>query len=257
SSTPPWQKIIIFQETSSAGVKMSIKIDMKPYFKKYEAVVGKVESVFQKMKEDFPQEVTCKQGCSDCCHALFDLTLIEALYVNHYFNRQFSGSKKDQLIEKANKADRQIYKIKKTAYKLTQEGKDEAAVIEEISHMRIRCPLLGDDDLCELYDYRPIACRVYGIPQAVNGKGRTCGFSGFQPGKSYPTFNRDIIHDMLTVISAEFVQSIDSKHKKMGDLLVPLSMALVTDYDEAYLGLPSEKTDTDQISEESNDDSDK
>ena len=141
---------------------------------------------------------------------------------------------------------------------MTQEGKkEEAAVIEEISHMRIRCPLLGDNDLCELYDYRPIACRVYGIPQAVNGKGRTCGFSGFQPGESYPTFNRDIIHDMLIVISAEFVQSIDSKHKKMGDLLVPLSMALVTDYDEAYLGLPSEKTDTDQTDEESNDDSDK
>ena len=237
---------------------MSIKIDMKPYFKKYETIMGKVESVFQKMKDDFPQEVTCKQGCSDCCHALFDLTLIEALYVNHYFNQQFSGSKKDQLIENANKADRQTYKIKKKAYKLTKEGKkDEAAVIEEISHMRIRCPLLGENDLCELYDYRPIACRVYGIPQAVNGKGRTCGFSGFQPGESYPTFNRDIIHEMLIAISDEFVQSIDSKHKKMGDLLVPLSMALVTDYDEVYLGLRSEKKDTDLTSEVRNDDSDK
>ena len=237
---------------------MSLKIDMESYFKKYEGVVGKVESVFQKMKGDFPQEVICKQGCSDCCHALFDLTLIEALYVNHYFNQQFSGSKKDQLVEKANKADRQTYKIKRKAYRSTQEGgKDEEAVIEEMSHMRIRCPLLGDDDLCVMYDYRPIACRVYGIPQAVNGKGRTCGFSGFQPGKSYPTFNRDIIHDMLTVISSEFIQSIGSKHKKMGDLLVPLSMALVTSYDEAYLGLSSEKAGTDLTLEESNDDSDK
>ena len=97
---------------------MSIKIDMKPYFKKYETIMGKVESVFQKMKDDFPQEVTCKQGCSDCCHALFDLTLVEALYVNHYFNQLFSGSKKDELIEKANKADRQTYKIKKKSLQI-------------------------------------------------------------------------------------------------------------------------------------------
>lgn len=237
---------------------MSKKIDMKPYFKKYETIVAKVESVFQKMKDQYPQEVNCSQGCSDCCNALFDLTLIEALYVNHYFNQQFSGNKKDQLIEGANKADRQIYKIKKDAYRLTKEGKkDEAAIIEEISQKRIRCPLLGDNDLCELYEYRPIACRVYGIPQAVSGKGRTCGFSGFISGESYPTFNHDIIHDMLLVISDEFVQSIGSKHLKMGDLLIPVSMALITDYDEVYLGLPSEKTETDQVSEGSNDDADK
>ncbi|RJP86726.1 MAG: YkgJ family cysteine cluster protein [Desulfobacteraceae bacterium] len=237
---------------------MSKKIDMQPYFKKYEAIVAKVEGVFQKMKEKYPQEVKCKEGCSDCCNALFDLTLIEALYVNHYFNQQIKDSKKEQLIEKANKADRQTYKIKKEAYRLTQEGKkDDAVIIEEISQKRIRCPLLGDKDLCELYEYRPIACRVYGIPQAVFGKGRTCGLSGFVPGESYPTLNHDIIHDMLLVISDEFVQSIASKHQKMSDLLVPVSMALITEYDEAYLGLPSEKTETDQLKEENNGDFDK
>jgi len=237
---------------------MPTEIDMKPYFKKYEAIVSKVDSVFQKMKDDYPQEVACKQGCSDCCHAMFDLSLIEALYVNHHFNRQFTGDKKNELFEKANKADRQAYKIKKNAYKLTQEGgKEEAEVIEEISRMRIRCPLLGEKDLCEMYEFRPIACRVYGIPQAANGKGRTCGFSGFKKGQSYPTFNRDIIHDMLVVISNELVQAISSKHKKMGDLLVPLSMAIITDYDDEYLGTVSEKANTEMRSEGNNDDSDK
>ena len=237
---------------------MSIKFDMKPYFKKYETIVSKVEGVFQKIKERYPQEVSCKQGCSDCCHALFDLTLIEALYMNHHFNQVFSDNKKDDIIEKANKADRQIYKIKKNAYKLTREDqKDEASVIEELSHMRVRCPLLGDDNLCEMYDSRPIACRVYGIPQAVNGKGRTCGFSGFKQGQNYPTFNHDIIHDMLVAVSEEFVRSIESRHKKMGDILVPLSMALITNYDETNLGLSSENIDTEREEKGKNDDSDK
>jgi hypothetical protein len=94
-----------------------------------------------------------------------------------------------------------------------------------------------------MYAFRPIACRVYGIPQAVGGKGRTCGFSGFKPGESYPTLNHDIIHDQLMAISSELVQAIRSKHTQMAEVLVPLSMALITDYNEAYMGISSENNE--------------
>ena len=40
---------------------------------------------FAKVKEQFPDAVKCREGCADCCHALFDITLIEALYVNTRF----------------------------------------------------------------------------------------------------------------------------------------------------------------------------
>jgi Fe-S-cluster containining protein len=213
-----------------------------PYFKKYEALVGTAEKVFGQVKNKFPDEVKCKEGCSDCCHALFDLTLIEAMYINYRFNEQFEGKEKNDLMEKANKADRQICKVKKEAFRSTQDGKEEETVIEEVGQKRIRCPLLGEGDLCEMYAYRPIACRVYGIPQAIGGKGRTCGFSGFKPGKSYPTLNHDIIHDQLMAISAELVQTIHSKNIQMMEILVPLSMALITDYNDEYMGISPEKS---------------
>lgn len=216
-------------------------IDLNPYFKKYESVVAQVEAVFSKMKAQFPQAVRCGMGCSDCCYALFDITLVEALYINRQFHRRFSGVKKEWLLEKANKADRAIYKIKKKAYQSSMHGRDEREVIEEISGMRIRCPLLGDNDLCDLYDYRPIACRIYGIPQAVDGKGRSCGFSGFKPGEHYPTFNHDMVHDMLMMISMDLVKGIGSNHNQMADVLVPVSMALITDYNAAYLGLTNDR----------------
>lgn len=222
-----------------------MKIDLLSFFEKYEALVLKVESVFAQVKTKYPEEVKCQKGCADCCHALFDLTLIEALYVNSRFNEKFSGKEKNELLEKANKADRRTYKIKKDAYRATQEGKEEDAVIEEIAKKRIRCPLLGENDLCSMYDYRPIACRVYGIPQAIGGKGRTCGFSGFKPGENYPTLNLDIVHDQLMALSAELVQHIRSKHIRMGEVLVPLSMALITEYNEAYLGVGNESNPKD------------
>ncbi len=214
-----------------------MKIDLIPYFKQYEAMVSTAESVFEQVKAKYPDEVKCKEGCADCCHALFDLTLIEALYINYRFNETFDGKEKIDLLEKASKADRQIYKIKKDAYRSTQGGKEEEAVVEEVGQKRIRCPLLGKENLCEMYAFRPIACRVYGIPQAIGGKGRTCGLSGFKAGESYPTLNHDIVHDQLLVLSSELVQGIHSKYIQMAEILVPLSMSLITDYSEEYLGI--------------------
>jgi Fe-S-cluster containining protein len=166
---------------------------------------------------------------------------VEALYVNYHFNKRFEGKEKNDLIEKANKADRKIYKIKREAYRDSQGDKEEEAIIEEVGQKRIRCPLLGENQLCEMYSHRPIACRVYGIPQSIGGKGRTCGFSGFKTGESYPTLNHDVVHDQLLALSSELVQGIHSKFSQMAEILVPLSMALITDYNEEYLGITIDK----------------
>ena len=164
-----------------------MKLDMTPFFKKYEALADKVESVFEVMKKKYPEEVRCAPGCTDCCYALFDLTLIEAVYVNHMFQKKFSGARKEQLLETSNKVDRRTYKIKKAAYKAKQKGKGEEEIIEDVGKERVRCAMLNDENVCDIYEFRPIACRLDGIPVAVGGKGRTCPLSGFSSGQSYPT----------------------------------------------------------------------
>ena len=50
----------------------------------------------------------------------------------------------------------------------------------------------------------------------------------------------DAIYNKLYEISAEFVAAIHSKHIKMADILVPVSMALITDYNDEYLGIKKE-----------------
>lgn len=224
-------------------------IDFSPFFKRYEAIAAKADRAFSHVKEKFPEEVKCTPGCADCCFAMFDLTLIEAMYLNHHFKKEFTGEERERLLEKANKADRQAYKIKKAAYESKRNGEPEDKLLKEMAQQRIRCPLLNDENMCELYSCRPIACRVYGIPLAIGGKGHTCGHSGFEPGKNYPTFNLDVLHDQLLALSAEFIQAIGSKHVKMGDVLVPVSMALLTEYDEEYLGLKEPAGENSQASE--------
>jgi len=214
-----------------------MKIDFTPHFKKYEEISSTADELFLRIQKDFPECVKCEVKCEDCCHALFDLSLIEAIYINHQFNKKFKDKEKEQLLEKSNRADRKIYQIKRKAYQDKESGKNEVDILVEMAAERVRCPLLNSEGLCDLYEYRPITCRLYGLPTAIGGIGHTCGRSGFVEGQQYPTVNLDMIQKRLYEISAEFVSRINSKFVKMAEMLVPLSMAILTEYDETYLGI--------------------
>ncbi len=217
-----------------------MSVNLEPYFKKYEALVSQADTAFERVKNAYADCVKCEEKCSDCCYALFDLTLIEALYIHHKFIEKYKGSTKVALLEKANRADRRIYKIKRKAYRDLQSGKNEGEILAELAFERIRCPLLNEKDLCDLYDYRPLTCRFYGVPTAIGGAGHTCGKSEFKQGEKYPTVNLDSVHSQLQQISAELLRDIKSKNIKLADVLVPLSSAMVMDFDDVYLGIAEE-----------------
>ena len=211
-------------------------IDFTPFFKQYEEVLAMADKVFERVKNENSECVKCKTKCSDCCNALFDIYLIEALYINDKFNKKFRGGERERLVEKSNIADRIIYKLKRKAHKDLESGKDENELLSKMAEERVRCPLLNDDDMCDLYEYRPATCRLYGIPISIGGVGHTCGLSAFAEGEQYPTVNLEKIHNKLYKISVELVKEIKSRYVKLADVMVPLSMVLLTIYDEEYLG---------------------
>ncbi|MBU0986381.1 MAG: YkgJ family cysteine cluster protein, partial [Proteobacteria bacterium] len=165
-----------------------------------------------------------------------------ALYINHQFNKKFKDQERQKIIDKANRADRKVYQIKRKAYKDMQSGKNEVDILMEIGAERCRCPLLNDKDMCDLYESRPVTCRLYGIPTSIGGISHTCGKSGFLEGKPYPSVNLDTVQQRLFQISQQLIAEIKSKYLKMGEMLVPLSMALLTVYDAEYLGMKSEQS---------------
>jgi len=212
-------------------------MDLDKHFVKYEAVVNMVDQVFDRVKQEYPKEVFCREKCSDCCYAIFDLTLIEALYLNHKFNEKFSGKEKAELIAIADKTDRALAKMKRDAYKKVKNGADQLEIVGKMSQERVRCPLLGENDLCLMYEYRPITCRVYGIPTSTAGASHICGRTNFVQGKAYPTLNMDKIYTQLQLLSAELVKDINSTNIRMHELLIPVSMAMVTLFNDEFLGV--------------------
>ena len=212
-------------------------LDLREHFVKYEALVQVVDAVFDRVKNEYPDEVFCREKCSDCCYAIFDMPLIEALYVKAKFLENFSGKAKNDVIEIADKTDRALVKMKRKAFKKVKDGGDQLEVIAKMSQERVRCPLLGADNLCAMYDFRPITCRVYGIPTSTAGASHICGRTNFVQGKAYPTLNMDKIYTQLQLLSAELVKDIKSEKIKMHEMLIPVSMAIVTDFNEDYLGV--------------------
>ncbi len=212
-------------------------LDLKEHFVKYEALVQMVDAVFDRVKNEYPKEVFCREKCSDCCYAIFDMTLIEALYLKDKFLKKFEGKQKNDIIEIADKTDRVLIKMKRDAYKKVKDGADQLDIIGQMSQERVRCPLLGEDNLCVMYENRPITCRVYGIPTSTLGVSHICGRTNFKQGDPYPTLNMDKIYTQLQLLSAQLVKDINSEKIKMHEMLIPVSMTIVTQFDEDYLGV--------------------
>ena len=187
--------------------------DLSPIFTAYEKLRDQVDGIFaQVLASQGPERVTCRKGCSDCCHALFDLTLVEAMYISKAFGKTFGfGPERSAILERASEVDRKLARLKRDLFREEKKGIAPESIMKEAAGERMRCPLLGDDGLCALYDARPITCRIYGIPTVIAGQGHVCGLSGFD---------------------------------KLHEVYMPLSMALLTDFDEQFLGIgPAKKED--------------
>ncbi len=219
--------------------------DLSPIFARYEHLRAQVDALFAKVQQSHPDCVTCTEGCSDCCHALFDLSLVEAMVLNKAFNDTFTHSReRSEILEYAAEMDRSLARIKRDFHRANRDGTPPEEIMESAGRIRMRCPLLTQENTCALYHARPITCRIYGIPTAIMGKGHVCGKAAFTKGTPYPTVALDKIQDQLLGLSQEIADTINTRFKELAQVYVPLSMALLTTYDNAYLGIgPAPKED--------------
>ena len=147
-----------------------------------------VDQAFVAVRTQFPDEVHCGQGCDDCCKAVFDLSLVEAVALASIFQGLAEGVRELSLSRavEASSAWDQIV---------------TADSVDDLARERIRCPLLGEDGLCVCYEARPVNCRTYGIPTVIGGVGHVCGFSAFESGVDYPTVDLEQLQNGLLAMS--------------------------------------------------------
>lgn len=155
-----------------------------------------VDQTMAMLFQKFPDEVMCHKGCSDCCNAVFDLSLVEACYLVTLFQKEDETTRRE-VLERSKLAQEQWQEF-------FTSGSDP-------SQGRIRCPLLADTGVCACYRARPINCRTYGVPTVINGTGHVCGLSKFDKGKSYPTL------DLTPLQKSIYEYSVQLGGKELGN----------------------------------------
>lgn len=196
--------------------------DYDDLFKEYEKLVARADRAFEEVREKHGSCIKCEVGCSDCCHAVFGLFPIEALYLNHHF-----GSLDEEIRAEALKlgdaADKELLRMQK---QLEQCGDNRDKMNRLMAQARVRCPLLTGENKCVIYDRRPVTCRVYGIPTRIGGQARVCWKAGFEKGQSYPAFDLDGVYRELYRLSTEALRRAEREDPERAGLLVSASRAI-------------------------------
>ena len=203
-------------------------MDFSYLFEPYDTLVTKADQAFQRMHGEFAEHIKCERRCSDCCHAVFGLFLIEAVFLKRDFD-QLGIKEREAALNRCEEADKELETLQKT---LKEFEDDPQMGAYSMAKARIRCPLLSDDHECILYPYRPITCRVYGIPTLIQGVPRACGKSGFNKDQAYPTFNLDDIHQELFQLSKELLESMGREDLEEAGLLLSVSKVIKTPVEE-------------------------
>jgi len=178
-------------------------MDFSYLLEPYDDLVAKADQAFQRIESEFPECVKCEPHCADCCHAVFGVFLVEAVFLKHDFDK-LDEDKKIAAIKRADEAARELEVLERTLKEF--EG-DPQMIAYSMGRAKIRCPLLDDNNECILYPHRPITCRVYGIPTMIQGTPRVCAKGGFKKDQSYPTFNIDGAQHELHDLSKNLLES--------------------------------------------------
>jgi len=204
-------------------------LSLEYIIERYEHLIKKADETFEETAEKYKEYVRCVLHCADCCHAMFGLFLIEAYYIKNKFDK-LDPEVQRAALERAKSADVTLKEIEK---KLRAEReKSENTAEQSLSMMRVRCPLLDDNDECILYEYRPLTCRVYGIPTSIHGKAHVCNKSAFKPGSYYPVYNLDEAYQELYYLSRQLLSWEAGKELDKASLLISMSKCISTPTDQ-------------------------
>ncbi len=138
---------------------------MEKIFENYGLLLESVDRWFARCTSDFPGLVKCGQGCCECCRGLFDVTLLDAWYLKTGFDR-LDDRRKMSVVAKAQerlKSMNEFWPELEAPYILNvRPESDWEALMPDDDETP--CPLLSENGECLAYHFRPMTCRLHGIP---------------------------------------------------------------------------------------------
>lgn len=136
-----------------------------------ERLFDQADRWFQRTRASLLGSLPCAKGCSHCCIGPFSITILDVEQIQRGLSHIPSVTK--HRIE--SKAKEQTDSIQQSTSHLFQQSPfldtidysqiDE--LVEQFAHLP--CPALDDDGSCQIYAFRPLTCRMMGIPLEEKG----------------------------------------------------------------------------------------
>lgn len=114
-------------------------------FAKYRQYLNTIDQVLEGYFEEQKEYIFCKKGCAHCCKTgQYPCSELEFRYLQ-------LGFFKIPLIEQQG------------VIKRIQALKAEYQKVEDKKEFKHTCPFLDENNLCTIYEYRPLICRTFGL----------------------------------------------------------------------------------------------
>jgi len=129
---------------------------------------------FARVRERSGPWLACRPGCDECCHSLFPITRLDA--------RRLRLGLAALEAQDRERAGRVVARARAAALRLSVGFPGDAATGRLVDdepaldrfferHEGLACPVLDPaTGRCDLYDARPVACRVHGPPLRFAGQ---------------------------------------------------------------------------------------
>lgn len=138
---------------------------MNSLLSRYGELLREVDVWFQDCIVRHPQQIACHDGCASCCRGLFDITLLDAFYLKLGVD-QLNESQRQTVFSAADQRLKALSKqfplfVEPWILNRIPESEWDAIMPDEDE---TPCPLLSGSGRCLVYEYRPMTCRLNGIP---------------------------------------------------------------------------------------------
>lgn len=130
----------------------------------YRRLLEEIDGWFARCLERYPEQIACRKGCCGCCRGLFDITLLDAALLQHGVAR-LPAPQRQQVLDRCRKRIpelRQRWPEFSPPFILNHLPDDEWQQMPEDD--TTPCPLLSDAGICMVYPWRPMICRLHGLP---------------------------------------------------------------------------------------------
>jgi Fe-S-cluster containining protein len=128
------------------------------------------EGWFQRGRAALLESLSCRQGCARCCHGPFAITLLDQLELQQGL-QTLPPQIQDDIHTRARcqvaTLEAAFPRLHQSPYLDEWEEGESDDLVTQFSDLP--CPALSSDGRCLVYAFRPLTCRMMGLPVESHG----------------------------------------------------------------------------------------